>query len=99
MEGIITLLIVASLFYIAPGTLWSVRKATGTIVTNPADVGNATGLALNGGPGVLGSAVLNQSQASIVTTSAGALNLATIGLLMLGIGIMIGGFLLIRGYK
>jgi hypothetical protein len=100
MEGIITLIIVAALFYVAPGVLFSVDKSQGVIVTNQADVGNATGMLLNGrGPGVLGSAALNATQQSIGTTSAGALNLSAIGLIMLGIGIMIGGFMLIRGYK
>jgi hypothetical protein len=86
MEGVITLLIVAALFYVAPGVLNSVQGSTKLICTNAAESANC----------VQGSLALNQSQASIATTAAGALNLSTIGLIMLGIGIMIGGFMLIR---
>ena len=78
MEGVITLIIVASLFYVAPGVLNSVSIAS---------------------PYVPPTSVLNATQVSIGTTAAGALNLSAIGLIMLGIGIMIGGFMLIRGYK
>jgi hypothetical protein len=99
MEGIITLLILAALFYVAPGIFVGVSKASGTIVTSSADVGNATGLCQTSGCGVLGSLAMNQSQASIATTASGALNLSTIGLIMMGIALMIGGFMIIRGYK
>jgi hypothetical protein len=88
MEGVITLIIVAALFYVAPGVLYSVQSSTGLICTTA-----------DGGRCVLGSAALNATQAGIGTTAAGALNLSSIGLIMLGIGIMIGGFMLIRGYK
>jgi hypothetical protein len=91
IEGIITLIIVAALFYVAPGVLYAVYTSQPLIVTV---VNEATA------PGhVLGSAAMNASQQSILTTSVGALNLSAIGLIMLGIGIMIGGFMLIRGYK
>jgi hypothetical protein len=87
IEGIITLIIVAALFYVAPGVLYAVYTSQPLIVTV---VNEATA------PGhVLGSAAMNAS----LTTSVGALNLSAIGLIMLGIGIMIGGFMLIRGYK
>lgn len=79
VEGIITLIIVSALFYVAPGVLGSVKTAA-PIVTAATDAG------------------LNASQTTIGTTVAGALNLSSIGLIMLGIGIMIGGFMLIRGY-
>jgi len=39
---------------------------------------------------------LNASQASMGTTIAGALNLSTIGMIMLGIGLMIAGFAYVR---
>ena len=80
MEGVITLIIVAALFYVAPTVMNSVQQAA---------------------PFVNGTRepALNASVAAISTTAAGALNLAAIGLIMLGIGIMIGGFMLIRGYK
>jgi hypothetical protein len=91
IEGIITLIIVAALFYVAPGVLYAVYTSQPLIVTV---VNEATA------PGhVLGSAAMNASQQSILTTSVGALNLSAVGLIMLGIGIMIGGFMLIRGYK
>jgi hypothetical protein len=93
MEGIITLIIVAALFYVAPGVLNSVQSSTGLIVTSAGDLTNCN---LAHQSCILGSTALNQSQAGIGTTAAGALNLSTIGLIMLGIGIMIGGFMLIR---
>lgn len=78
VEGVITLIIVAALFYVAPGVLNAVVSAAPVVPA--ADV------------------ALNASQATIGTTAAGALNLSSIGLIMLGIGIMIGGFALIKGY-
>jgi hypothetical protein len=78
LEGVITLIIVASLFMVAPYVMTSVSTAS---------------------PLVPAASPLNASQISIGTTAAGALNLSAIGLIMLGIGIMIGGFMLIRGYK
>jgi hypothetical protein len=77
VEGVITLIIVAALFYVAPGVLNSVNTAA---------------------PLVPAASPLNASQISIGTTAAGALNLSSIGLIMLGIGIMIGGFALIKGW-
>jgi len=83
VEGIITLIIVSALFYVAPGVLSSVRSASPGVAYSATDEGLIA---------------LNTSQTTIGTTVAGALNLSTIGLIMLGIGIMIGGFMLIRGY-
>jgi len=77
MEGVITLIIVASLFYVAPGVLNAVNQSAPVVTAGP----------------------LVATQASIANSVAGALNLSSIGLIMLGIGIMIGGFMLIRGYK
>ena len=91
MEGIITLIIVAALFYIAPGVLYSVKAASPPVWADSTGF-NATGR------GVI-DPTLNASQATIGTTVAGALNLSSIGLIMLGVGIMIGGFMLIRGYN
>ena len=61
-------------------------------------------------PGVLGAiksaspivtaatdAGLNASQTQISTTVAGGLNLSSISMIMMGIAIMIGGFMLVRG--
>ena len=80
MEGVITLIIVAALFYVAPGVMSAVATASPTVnaVSQPQ---------------------LLTAQTAINGTAAGALNLASIGLIMLGIAIMIGGFMLIRGYR
>jgi len=100
MEGVITLIIVASLFYVAPGVLFAVSGSQGTIMTVPQDVASCNAnTAVTGIRCIQGTAALNASQAAIGTTAAGALNLSSVGLIMLGIGIMIGGFMLIRGYK
>lgn len=69
MEGVITLIIVAALFYVAPGVMSSVATAAPAVcsTTQPA---------------------LYTAQTAINGTAAGALNLASIGLIMLGIAIM-----------
>ena len=80
VEGVITFIIVASLFYVAPGVLAAVQEAAPQVcaTTNP---------------------TLAASQTSINTIVAGGLNLSAIALIMLGIGLMIGGFMLVRGYN
>jgi len=78
VEGVITFIIAAALFYVAPGVLGAIKTAA-PIVLATTDAG------------------LNASQAQISTTVSGGLNLSSISLIMLGIGIMIGGFMLIRG--
>ena len=85
VEGVITFIIAAALFYVAPGVLGSIRTASPFVCS-----------AAGGGCGSV-DAGLNASQAQIGTTVAGGLNLSSISLIMLGIGIMIGGFMLIRG--
>lgn len=80
VEGVITFIIVASLFYVAPGVLGSIKTAA-PVVLATTDAG------------------LNASQTQISTTVAGGLNLSSISMIMLGIGIMIGGFMLVRGYN
>jgi hypothetical protein len=90
VEGIITLIIVAALFYVAPGVLYQVSQASPFVALN------FTGCTGGGPSGTACTNPLNTSQTSIGTTAAGALNLSSIGLIMLGIGIMIGGFMLIR---
>lgn len=77
VEGIITFIIVAALFYVAPGVLGSIKTAVPT-TTDPS---------------------LNAASGQIGTTVSGGLNLATISVIMLGIGLMIGGFMFIRGRK
>jgi hypothetical protein len=94
VEGIITLLIVSALFYVAPGVLWSVSGAA------PFVPQNWTGCTvLDMAHNLCAANPLNASAVSIGTTTAGALNLSSIGLIMMGIGILIAGFMIIRGYK
>ena len=80
VEGVITFIIVAALFYVAPGVLAAVQAAAPTVnsTSNP---------------------TLAASQTSINTIVAGGLNLSAIAMIMLGIGLMIGGFMLVRGYR
>jgi hypothetical protein len=85
VEGVITFIIAAALFYVAPGVLGSIKTASPFVCS-----------VAGGGCGSV-DAGLNSSQAQIGTTVAGGLNLSSISLIMLGIGIMIGGFMLIRG--
>lgn len=80
VEGVITFIIVAALFYVAPGVLGAIKTAA-PLVTAAQDAG------------------LNASQTQISTTVSGGLNLSSISMIMLGIGIMIGGFMLVRGYR
>ena len=87
VEGVITFIIAAALFYVAPGVLGSIKTASPSVyASNPAGVA-----------GMSVDAALNASQSQIATTVSGGLNLSSISLIMLGIGIMIGGFMLIRG--
>jgi len=80
VEGVITFIIVAALFYVAPGVLAAVQAAAPTV--------NSTA-----------NPTLAASQTSINTIVAGGLNLSAIAMIMLGIGLMIGGFMLVRGYR
>jgi hypothetical protein len=80
VEGVITFIIVAALFYVAPGVLAAVATAAPAV--------NSTS-----------QPALAASQTSIATIVAGGLNLSAIALIMLGIGLMIGGFMLVRGYR
>ena len=88
VEGVITFIIAAALFYVAPGVLGAIKTASPTVYSAAA-VGVPAGANID--------AALNASQGQIATTVSGGLNLSSISLIMLGIGIMIGGFMLIRG--
>ena len=88
VEGVITFIIVAALFYVAPGVLGAVKAAAPTVETTAGTT-----------PGTIKDSVLNASAAQISTTIAGGLNLSSITMIMLGIGLMIGGFMLVRGYR
>jgi hypothetical protein len=78
VEAVITFIIVAALFYVAPGVLGSIKSAA-PVVLSTTDAG------------------LNASQTQISTTVSGGLNLSSISMIMMGIAIMIGGFMLVRG--
>ena len=88
VEAIITFIIVAALFYVAPGVLGSIKVAAPAVYA-AGGVGVPTGAAIDAG--------LNASQVQIGTTVAGGLNLSSISMIMMGIAIMIGGFMLVRG--
>ena len=77
VEGIITIILVGSLFYVAPSILSTVSSSAPTVnsTLNPA---------------------LAASRTSINAIAAGGLNLAAISVIMLGIGLMIAGFMLVR---
>lgn len=84
VEGVITLIIVASMFYVAPGVLGQVKQAAPLVLSTAGD------------PTKPVDAALNASQASIATSVAGGLNLGAISPIMIGIGLMIGAFMIIR---
>jgi hypothetical protein len=89
VEAVITFIIVAALFYVAPGVLGAIK------VASPVVCGDLT--CINASPGRVLDAGLNASQLSMSTTIAGGLNLSTISMIMMGIAIMIGGFMMVRG--
>ena len=84
VEGVITLIVVAAMFYVAPGVLGSVKSAAPLVLSTAGD------------PTKPVDAALNASQTSIASSVAGGLNLSAISMIMLGIGLMIGGFMLVR---
>ena len=88
VEAIITFIIVAALFYVSPGVLGSIKLAAPTVYAT-GGVGVPAGAAVD--------ASLNASAVQIGTTVAGGLNLSSITMIMMGIAIMIGGFMLVRG--
>jgi hypothetical protein len=90
VEGVITFIIVASLFYVAPGVLAAVQAAAPVVTAT----GNESTAAA---AGMIYNPTLAASQTSINTIVAGGLNLSAIAMIMLGIGLMIGGFMLVRG--
>ena len=84
VEGVITLIIVGAMLYVSPGVLGQV-KAAAPLVCSTA----------GGGCSVV-DATLNQTSASIGTSVAGGLSLGAISPIMIGIGLMIGAFMIIR---
>lgn len=89
IEALITFIIVAALFYVAPGVLGSIKVAAPVVCGDSTCVNASAGRVLDAG--------LNASQRSMSTTIAGGLNLSTISMIMMGIAIMIGGFMMVRG--
>jgi hypothetical protein len=91
LEGVITLIITAAIFYVAPGVMNSIATAAPKVY----------GAGYNASTAAAAGGTYNPALATVSTaidaTAAGSLNLASIGLIMLGIAIMIGGFMLIRG--
>lgn len=87
VEGVITLIIVGAMFYVAPGTLGLIRTSV-PVVYGSAGGGVPAGAAID--------SALNASQSNIATSVAGGLNLGAIAPIMLGIGLMIGAFMLVR---
>ena len=85
IEGIVTLLIVGAMLYVAPG-VFGLTKAAAPLVCSTA----------GGGCGSV-DATLNTTATSIGTSIAGGLSLTAITPIMLGIGLMIGAFMVIRG--
>ena len=75
IEGLITFIIVAALFYVAPGVLGAIQTAVPT-TTDPA---------------------LNAAAIGMQTTVSGGLSIASLSVIMLGVALMIGGFMFIRG--
>jgi hypothetical protein len=90
VEGVITFIIVAALFYVAPGVLGAVKTAAPGVCADM-NCFNSTGRPIDVG--------LNASITQVSSTVSGGLNLSSISMIMLGIGIMIGGFMLVRGYR
>ena len=91
VEGVITFIIIGALFYVAPSVLASVRSAAPIVyATTPVTTTYVNGTT---------DAVLNASVTTIGTTVVGGLNLSSITMIMLGIGLMVGGFMLVRGYR
>ena len=84
VEGIITLIIVSALLYVSPGVLGLTKSAAPTVCSTA-----------GGGCSVV-DATLNASQTSIGTSVSGGLSLTAISPIMIGIGLMIGAFMLVR---
>ena len=84
VEGIITLIIISALLYVSPGVLGLTKAAAPTVCSTA------------GGGCIAVDPALNASSASIGTSIAGGLSLTAIAPIMIGIGLMIGAFMLVR---
>jgi len=88
VEGIISFIIIAAIFYVAPGTLGLIKVSVPQVYGNQADSIAASGYY---------DPALNASGAAISTTVSGGLSISSLAVIMLGVGLMIGGFMFIRG--
>lgn len=84
VEGIITIIIVGALLYVAPGVLGQVQNAAPLVCST------------DGGGCAAVDASLNTSAASISSSVAGGLSLTAIAPIMLGVGLMIAAFMMVR---
>ena len=89
IEGIATLVTVGALLYVAP-SVFGLTKAAAPMVwaTQPTSTVYTNGSV---------DATLNASAMSIGTSIAGGLSLTAIVPIMMGIGLMIGAFMIVRG--
>ena len=87
IEGIVTLILVSALLYVSPSVLALTRQAAPAVYasTGPLTAGNGTV-----------DAGLNATVGSVSTSVAGGLSLTAISPIMIGIGLMIGAFMLVR---
>ena len=93
IEGIISLILVSALIYVSPGVLSAVVVAAPKVVGTGAAGYNATNATANG---AMWNEALYASQNQLGVTIAGGLNLTAISVIMLGIGLMIAGFMYVR---
>jgi len=93
IEAIITLVLVSALIYVTPGVLSAVVVAAPKVVGTGALGYNATNATANG---AMWNEALYSSQNQLGLTIAGGLNLTAISVIMLGIGIMIAGFMYVK---
>ena len=89
IEGIATLITVGALLYVSP-SVFGLTRAAAPIVYASTPV---TSVYTNGTV----DATLNQTATSIGTSIAGGLSLTAITPIMMGIGLMIGAFMIVRG--
>lgn len=88
VEAITTVVIVGALLYVAPGILGQVKEAA-----PPVFASDPSGILVNN---YSINPALNASQSTIGSSVAGGLSLTAITPIMLGVGIMIAAFMLVR---
>jgi hypothetical protein len=88
VEGIISFIIIAAIFYVAPGTLGLIKVSVPQVYGNYGDSLAAGGYY---------DPALNASGASVSTAVSGGLSISSLAIIMMGVGLMIAGFMFIRG--